>query len=85
MCLKKRDVIISLVKQCNVKYLKKTHKYSLPLPKLVDDALSIDRRSGSTLWADTITKEMKNIRVAFVTLEDSGNVPHGFQLLSNAT
>ncbi len=33
----------------DVKYLKKTHKYGLPLPKLVEDALSIDRRSGSTL------------------------------------
>ncbi len=40
--LKKRDDIISLVKRCNIKYQKKTHKYGLPLPKLVDDALAID-------------------------------------------
>ena len=79
--LKKRDAIISLVKRRNVKYLKKTHKYGLPLPKSVDDALAIDRRSGSTLWADAIAKEMKNVRVAFDALEDGRNVPHGFQFV----
>ncbi len=40
--LKKREKIISLVQHCNIKYFKKTHKYVLPLPKLVDDALTID-------------------------------------------
>ncbi len=79
--LKKRDAIILLVKQCQVKYLKKTHKYSHPLLKLVDNALSIDRRSGSTLWADAIAKEKKNVRVAFNALEDGRNVPHGFQFV----
>ncbi len=79
--LKKRDMIISLVKYCNVKFLKKSHKYGLSLPKLVDDALVIDRCSGSTLWADAIAKEMQNIRVAFNALEDGRNVLHGFQLV----
>ncbi len=71
----------SRAKRCNVKCLNKTHKYSLPLPKSVDDALSIDRWSGSTLWVDAIAKEMKNVRVAFDTLEDGRNVPHGFQFV----
>ncbi len=80
--LKKREAIISLVKQRNVKYLKKMHKYSLPLPKLVDNALAIDRHSGSTLWADAIPREMKNVRVAFDALEDGSNVTHGFQFVN---
>ncbi len=71
--LKKRDAIFLLMKWHNVKYLKKTHKYGLPLPKLVNDALSIDRWFGSTLWADAIAKEMKNVRVAFDALEDGRN------------
>ncbi len=78
--LKKRDTIILLVKWRNVKYLKKTDKYGLLLLKLVDDALVIDRRSGSPLWADVIAKEMKNVRVAFDTLEDGRNIPHGFHI-----
>ncbi len=80
--LKKRDAIISLVKRRNVKYLKKTHKYGLPLPKSVEDALAIDRLSGSTLWADAIAKEMQNVRVAFDALEDGRHVPHGFQFVN---
>ncbi len=52
-----------------------------PLSKLVDDALAIDRHSGSTLWVDAIVKEMENIRVAFNALEDDRNVPHGVQFV----
>ncbi len=78
--LKKRNSIISLVKWHNVKYLKKTHKYGLPLMKLVDDVV-IDQCSGSILWVDAIAKEMQNIRVAFDTLEDRRNVPRGFQFV----
>ncbi len=67
--LKKRDTLILLVKCCNAKHLKKTHNYSLPLPKLVDDALAIDRFTGPILWADAIAKEMKNVKVAFNAME----------------
>ncbi len=54
-----RPVIISLVKCCNIKYLKKIDKFGIPLPKLVDDALVIDGHTGSTLWEDAIAKEMR--------------------------
>ncbi len=54
------------------------HKYGLPQPKLVDDALAIDQCTGSTLWADAIAKEKKNVCIAFDALEDSRNIQHGF-------
>ncbi len=79
--LKKRDAIILLVKHHNVGYLKKTQKQGLPLQKLVDDALVIDRHSGSILWVDAIAKEMQNVRVAFDALEYGRNVPLGFQFV----
>ncbi len=79
--LKKWEAIIMLVKHHNVKYLKKTHKYNLPPPKPVDDALAIDRHTGSTLWVDAIAKEMQNVKVAFDAVEDGWNVPHGFQFV----
>ncbi len=82
--LKKRDAIIALVKRRNVKYLKKTHKYGLPLPKSVDDALSIDRQSGSTLWADAIAKEMKNSELHLM-LWRTAEMFHMDSSLSNAT
>ncbi len=81
LLLKKRDTIIFLMKCCNVKYFKKAHKYGRPLLKLVDDALAIDRCYGSNLWVDAISKEMKNVIVAFNSLEDDRTVPHGFQFV----
>ncbi len=47
----------------------------------MDDALAIDRCSGSTIWVDAMAKEMKKLRVAFDALEDGRNVPHGFQFV----
>ncbi len=63
----------------NIKYLKMTHIYGLALPKSVDDALVVERCTGSPLWVDNIAQEMKNVGVAFNTLRDGRNVPHGFQ------
>ncbi len=60
-------------------YLWNVATSSLPLPKLVDDILAIDKRSGSTLWVDANAKEIQNVRVAFDTLEEDRTVLHGFQ------
>jgi hypothetical protein len=59
--LKKRDQIISLVKKRNPRFLKKTHKFGIEVPKTIKDALEIDRRNGNTFWADAIAKEMKDV------------------------
>jgi hypothetical protein len=77
--LKKRDRIISLVKRRNTRYLKRTHKFGIELPKTVPEALAIDRKNGNTLWADAIAKEMKNVRVAFKILPDGEKAPIGYQ------
>ena len=36
--LKKRDIIISLVKKRKTRYLKKTHKFGIEMPKTVKEA-----------------------------------------------
>ena len=64
--LRKRDRIISKVK---TKYWRTTHKFGIEVPKSVDEAYAIDRRTGTTFWTDAINKEMKNVRVAFEALE----------------
>jgi hypothetical protein len=53
--LKKRDRIISLVKRRNTRYLKRTHKFGIELPKTAQEALALDKKNGNTLWADAIT------------------------------
>jgi hypothetical protein len=77
--LKKRDRIISLVKRRNTRYLKRTHKFGIEVPKTVPEALALDKKNGNTLWADAIAKELKNVRVAFKILPDGQPAPIGHQ------
>jgi hypothetical protein len=77
--LKKRDQIISLVHRRTTRYLKRTHKYGIEIPKTVKKALALDRKNGNTLWADAIAKEMSKVRIAFNILPDGGSVPIGYQ------
>jgi hypothetical protein len=75
--LKKRNRIISAVKQLVVK---KTHKFGMRVPNNVDEAHALDKANSSTLWADAIAKEMKqNVRVAFNILEGDKMTPVGHQ------
>ncbi len=68
----------------NCQVLEEDAKFCLLFSKLVGNALAIGHCTGSTLWADAIVKEIKNVLVAFDTLEDCRNVPHGSSL-SNVT
>ena len=74
--LKKRDRIISAVKS---RYLKRTHKFGIQLPKTVQEALAIDRETGTDFWRKAIEKEMKNVAIAFEFLESGQVVPIGYQ------
>ncbi len=77
--LRKRDRIISLVRKRNPCYLKRTHKFGIEMPKTVKEALDLDKKNGNTFWADTIAKEMNDVRVAFKILLDGQSAPIGYQ------
>jgi hypothetical protein len=79
--LKKRDHIISMVKKRQTRYLKRTHKFGIEVPKSIDEALALDKKNGNTLWADAIAKEMKNVRAAFCILPDGERAPNGYQCI----
>ena len=68
--LKKRDSIISLVKKWQTRYLKKTNKFGVEIPKKVKEAAELDAKNGDTKWMDAISKEMTNLRVSFDILKD---------------
>jgi hypothetical protein len=44
----------------------------------VQEALAIDRRTGTTFWRDAIAKEMKNFMVAF-EFQCDDKVPIGYK------
>ena len=77
--LKKRDRIISLVRKWTTRYLKRTHKFGIEVPKTVKEALDLDRKNGNTIWADAIAKEMKEVCIAFNILPDGHSAPIGHQ------
>ncbi|KAG7370183.1 reverse transcriptase RNA-dependent DNA polymerase [Nitzschia inconspicua] len=76
--LRKRDAIISAV---NNRYWKRTHKFGIRVPKSVKEAYEIDRENGDNRWAESIQKEMNDVRVAFHILDDGQTVPPGYQFM----
>ena len=46
-------------------YWQTTHRYGIRLPKSIKEAKELDQKNGNTLWWDAITKEMRNVRIAF--------------------
>jgi len=72
----RRDRIIGAVK---TRYLKRTHKFGIRLPKTTNEALELDKESGTEFWQRAIEKEMKNVMPAFKFIEADQSVPIGFK------
>jgi hypothetical protein len=67
--------IISLVKKGKMSYFKKNSKFGIKAPTSVDHALEINKHNGKTLWADAIAKEMKDVHIAFKSLNPGKRAP----------
>ena len=80
--MKKRDSIIYLVKKRQTRYLKKTHKFGIEIPKTVKEAAELDSKNGDTKPMDEISKEMTNVRVAFDILKDGDCAPIGHKQIN---
>ena len=74
---KKRDRIIASVRKWQTRYLKKSQKFGIDLPKTVEQAHALDAKNGNTLWADAISIEMENISIAFEVLPYGKSVSTG--------
>ena len=73
--IKKRDRII---KANHARYVKRTHKFGIEMPKTVQRALEIDRETGTTFWRDAIAKEMGTVHPAFKFLDEGAAQPVGY-------
>ena len=60
--LRTRNRIIAKVKS---RYWKTSHKYGVRLPHSVQEALQIDKETGTDFWWKAIQKEMKKVMIAF--------------------
>jgi hypothetical protein len=61
------------------RYHKWNHKFGIEVPKSWDDCVRIDKDNGNTIWQDSISKEMKNGRIAFQILNGDEAVPPTYQ------
>ncbi len=68
-----------MVKRRNTRYLKRTHKFGIEVPKTVAKAHDLDRKNGNTLWMDAIAKEMQEVQKAFEIIPDDQTAPIGYQ------
>ena len=60
--LRRRNRIISKVKN---KYWRTTQKFGIKLPHSVEEALEIDRITGTDFWTKAINKEMSKVKCLF--------------------
>jgi hypothetical protein len=77
--LRKHDQIISAVAKRSTRFLKRTHKFGIEIPRTVKEALELDRRNGNTIWADAIAKEMFEVKKAFDIFPNRKTAPIGYQ------
>jgi hypothetical protein len=61
------------------RYLKRTHKFGIQVPKTWDEAVKLDEGKGNTLWQEAIRKEMNNVRIAFKVLNEEEAIPPTYQ------
>ena len=62
--LKKKDRIVASVSKCH--------------PSVCEaGTVAMDVKNSNSLWADTISKEMENVRVAFEVVPDGKEAPIG--------
>ena len=77
--IKKRDRII---KANYTRYVKRTHKFGIKMPKTVERALEIDKETGTTFWRDAIAKEMRTVMPAFKFCGEGASQPVGYTAIS---
>ena len=68
----KRRIINKVVgkKKKQKKYWKLTHKYGVRLPHSVEEALQLDKETGTTFWRDAIAKELGVVKIAWEARDD---------------
>jgi hypothetical protein len=76
--LEKLDRIIAKV---NSRYLKRTHKFGIEVPKSVKQSMRLGKKNQDTYWEDAIAKEMKEVKVTFKILKPEEHEPVNYQFM----
>lgn len=74
--LRRRARIINAVRS---RYLKRTHKFGIQVPKTLTEALQLDRDTNTDFWHQALLKEMKNVMAAFEFHPIGSKAPVGYK------
>ena len=75
LVLRKRERYVKKIK--TKKRWRRTHKYGVELPTTVEEALEIDRKTGTDFWTKALDKELRNVFQTFKFV-DRKEVPPGY-------
>ena len=59
---------------------KRTHKYEIELPEMVNKSYALENKNGSTIWANTIVKEMHKVKMPFQILLNGVRLPQDIEI-----
>ena len=69
------------MKSRTARYLKKSCKFGIEVPTIIQEAEELDSHNGNTLWTDAMEKEIRNIWTAFCLADDGEVIPIGYQCI----
>jgi hypothetical protein len=70
-----------ILKAVKGRTIKKNQKFGITIPRTVEEALCIDKETGTMYWSNAIAKEMKNNRIAFQFLQLDESIPQGYKYI----
>ena len=68
-----------MISKVKSRYWKRTHNYSIKIPKTYKHDMQLDEQNGTNLWRIACEKEMKDIRVDFDVKDEGEVAPLGYQ------
>ena len=71
-----KHIKMIIIKKATI--VRKKMKFGISIPASYDEVVEIDRINGNTYWQDATKKEMKNVNVAFKSLDNRIKLPIGF-------
>ena len=69
--IKQSDSMISKM----AKQVRKQMKFGINILPTYEEAVTLDKKNGNTLWQDTTKKEINNVEIAFKFLDDGFFTP----------
>ena len=67
-----------MVKWCSAQCLRRIHEFGLELPKMVKEAIAINKKDGNTIWQVSIENKMENVKITFQVIKDGERPPNSY-------